>query len=154
MRCYFRSRPSDLQLPKKIPKTIENTRKRDETTVEADDEEVAGDEAIDEFAEYYAKKQKPKLLITTSNRPKGKDEIFPFIQEMLGVFPNSFYYSRKGFEIKKICASAIEHGFTDLMILHEDHAELNSMLLVLIFIEFPFRHSGMFFALLVGSMYH
>ena len=59
------------ELPKKIPRTIENTRKADETTVKADDDEVAGDESIDEFAAYYANKQKPKMLITTSNRPRG-----------------------------------------------------------------------------------
>jgi hypothetical protein len=46
-------------------------RKHDETVVDGDDDEVAGDEAIDEFAEYYSNKLKPKILITTSNRPKG-----------------------------------------------------------------------------------
>lgn len=59
------------ELPKKIPRTIENTRKADETFVAADDDEVAGDEAIDEFAAFYENKQKPKMLITTSNRPRG-----------------------------------------------------------------------------------
>jgi hypothetical protein len=59
------------EVVKKVPRTIENTRKADETTVQVDDDEVAGDEAIDEFAQYYANKQKPKMLITTSNRPKS-----------------------------------------------------------------------------------
>jgi ribosome production factor 1 len=37
-----------------IPRTIENTRLSDETTVQPEDEEVFGDEKDDEFALYYS----------------------------------------------------------------------------------------------------
>jgi hypothetical protein len=36
-----------------IPKTIENTRIADDSTVQPGDEEVIGDERDDEFAPYY-----------------------------------------------------------------------------------------------------
>ena len=47
------------------------------------------------------------------------------MQELLGIFPNSIYHSRKGFPIKAICDSAIRHEYTDLMILHEDGGVLS-----------------------------
>lgn len=55
-----------------------------------------------------------------------KEEMYPFVQELLGIFPNSVYHSRKGFPIKAICESAVRHAFTDLMILHEDAGSLSA----------------------------
>ena len=87
--------------PKEVPKTIENQRVYDETTVDPDDEEVnwyylngcspfclnvvlcviylylnsnlqvAFDEGTDEFSSYFNKLTNPKVLITTSDRPRG-----------------------------------------------------------------------------------
>lgn len=89
--------------PKEVPKTIENQRVYDETTVDPGDEEVftlstwllrklcqvlffyphainewtfllsqvAFDEATDEFSAYFNKITNPKVLITTSDRPRG-----------------------------------------------------------------------------------
>lgn len=84
--------------PKEVPKTIENQRVYDETTVDPGDEEVlrtisswvfsppkrirfnfctlllcqvAFDEATDEFSAYFNKLTNPKVLITTSDRPRG-----------------------------------------------------------------------------------
>jgi hypothetical protein len=71
------------QLPKKVPRTIENTRKPDETVVAAEDDEVAGDEAVDEFAAYYTDRKKPKMLITTSSRPRGVRWQFPLRSHFL-----------------------------------------------------------------------
>jgi hypothetical protein len=55
--------------PKKIPRTLENTREADETIVNPLDEEVLEDEAEDEFSNYFDGKVTPKILITTSTRP-------------------------------------------------------------------------------------
>lgn len=85
--------------PKEIPKTIENQRVYDETTVDPADEEVftkfgracsnplrlylcicinvcfrvqiAFDEGTDEFSAYFNGLTNPKVLITTSDRPRG-----------------------------------------------------------------------------------
>ena len=42
------------ELPKKTPRTIENTRLEDENRILPNDTEVLGDEQDDEFAEYYS----------------------------------------------------------------------------------------------------
>lgn len=63
------------RLKKNVPKTLENTREFDETIVQ-EDNEVAEDEATDEFAKYFGG-QAPKILITTSKCPSAVDN-FPF----------------------------------------------------------------------------
>lgn len=57
-----------IEPERKVPRTIENTRVRDETTVARDDIETLQDEAVDELATYFAGKQ-PKILITTNTHP-------------------------------------------------------------------------------------
>lgn len=57
---------SQARLKENVPKTIDNTREKEDTFVE-DDEEVAEEEATDEFAQYFSGKA-PKILITTSKR--------------------------------------------------------------------------------------
>ncbi|CAD7693460.1 unnamed protein product [Nyctereutes procyonoides] len=58
--------------PEPTPKTIDNQRVYDETIVDPNDEEVASDEAADEFASYFNRQTSPKILITTSDRPRGR----------------------------------------------------------------------------------
>ncbi|KAK2522086.1 hypothetical protein Q9233_010644 [Columba guinea] len=62
----------DKAPPKTIPKTMENQRVYNETTVDPNDEEVAFDEAADEFAPYFNRQTVPKILITTSDRPRRR----------------------------------------------------------------------------------
>lgn len=57
------------RLEKNVPKTIENTREKDETIV-VDDAEVFQDEDCDEFASYF-NGMSPKILLTTSRRPSA-----------------------------------------------------------------------------------
>lgn len=78
--------------PKQVPKTIENCRELDETLVQPDDEEIAGDEKDDEFAKYFTNETKPKIMITT--RPKCSRKLFPFIGDLMQMIPNAFYYPR------------------------------------------------------------
>ncbi len=51
--------------PKKLQRTLDNTREYDETIVLPDDKEVVDDEQVDEFADYF-RGTIPKILITTS----------------------------------------------------------------------------------------
>ena len=64
----------------------------DDTFVSPDDEEVAGDEATDEFAAYFSGEATPKVMITT--RPRPTHGVFPLISEIMHVVPNSFFYKR------------------------------------------------------------
>eukprot|EP00030_Apusomonadida_sp_AF-17_P008563 a856_367.p1 GENE.a856_367~~a856_367.p1 ORF type:complete len:320 (-),score=141.43 a856_367:226-1146(-) len=108
----------DQAPPKKVPRTIENTREADETHVEADDEEVAEVLAQDKFASYFdGTRTEAKILFTTSKFPTK--HIFPYLKNLIEVFPNAFYYKRGTYEIKKIVEYATERGFTDIVILAE-----------------------------------
>jgi len=111
--------------PKPVQKTQDNTREFDETVVQPDDDEVKGDEAIDEFSKYFNGETKPKIIITTNYKPTKI--MYEFIKELLMVFPNSFYYSRKNYELKKIVEYSSERGFTDLIVLNEDKKQLNAL---------------------------
>ncbi|CAH2310423.1 ribosome production factor 1 [Pelobates cultripes] len=108
----------DKAPPKPVPKTIENQRIYDETTVDPTDEEVQYDEATDEFAPYFNKQSTPKILITTSDRPRGRT--VKFTQQLSTVIPNSHVYYRRGLALKKIIPQCIARGFTDLIVINED----------------------------------
>ena len=113
--------------PKK-PATIESMREFDETVVEPNDEEVKGDEEIDEFSQFFNGEVKPKILVTTS--PRATKVAFDFIRDLLHLIPNSFYYKRKGFEIQRICEAALAKDFTYVIIVHQDAKQLNHLLLL------------------------
>lgn len=87
--------------PKGEVKTIESMRVKDETVLtDPEDEEIRGEQDIDEFASYFNLETTPKILMTTNRRPKGK--LFHFLKEIKSAFPNVEYYERKNFEIKKV----------------------------------------------------
>merc|ERR1719265_1156644 len=99
---------------RQVPRTIEMMRRDDETIVPPSDEEVEGDEAIDEFEKYFTGTGKPKLKLTTCAKPKG--EMFNLLKELVHVMPNMFYYKRDNHPLKKIVEYAKSKNFTDLLI--------------------------------------
>eukprot|EP00457_Paulinella_chromatophora_P011156 gb/GEZN01011284.1/.p1 GENE.gb/GEZN01011284.1/~~gb/GEZN01011284.1/.p1 ORF type:complete len:358 (+),score=51.75 gb/GEZN01011284.1/:90-1076(+) len=111
--------------PKKKPKTLENTREADETLVAPEDEEIKGDEAIDEFAQYFSGGTIPKICLTTTYKPTKP--MFEFIQDLLEIFPNSYYYKRLEFPIKTIVEEALTKGWTDVIILNENRKKINAL---------------------------
>jgi hypothetical protein len=59
--------------PKGKTNTIESMRVPDETMMEDNnDEDIIGEQNIDEFDSYFNRETTPKILITTNRRPKGK----------------------------------------------------------------------------------
>jgi ribosome production factor 1 len=112
---------------KQQPKTLDNTREEDFTVVEADDEEVAGDEAFDEFAKYFDGSVKPKIMLTT--RPRPSKQLFKFISELMQMIPNAFYYKRESRELKKMSQYAANKGFTHLVVLGEKLKVCNQMMI-------------------------
>jgi len=117
----------DAEKPKIIQKTLDNTREYEETMVKADDEEVMADEAEDEFAKYFSDTVRPKLCITTRPRPSG--ELFTFIQELIQLIPNSFFYPRKSFSVKDMIEECKERHFTHLIVLSEKSKVCNGMII-------------------------
>lgn len=51
---------------RKVPKTLENTREQDVTTVQDGDEDVEVENEHDEFAEHFQNLRPPHVLLTTS----------------------------------------------------------------------------------------
>lgn len=79
--------------PKGKTATIESMRVKDETMMEdQNDEDIVGEQNIDEFDKYFNRESTPKILITTNRRPRGK--IFQFLKELKMTIPNVVYYPR------------------------------------------------------------
>ncbi|NP_001188154.1 ribosome production factor 1 [Ictalurus punctatus] len=117
----------DKAPPKEVPKTIENQRIHDETTVDPEDEEVAFDEGTDEFSAYFNKLINPKVLITTSDRPRGRT--VRFCEQLATVIPNAHVYYRRGLALKRIIPQCVSRDFTYLMVINEDRKVPNGMVL-------------------------
>lgn len=63
---------SKLNAARQVPRTIENTRLSDETTVQPDDTEVFGDEKDDEFAPYYSNEKVCSMTLLTALMPNAR----------------------------------------------------------------------------------
>ncbi|XP_049577880.1 ribosome production factor 1 [Syngnathus scovelli] len=113
--------------PKQVPKTIENQRVYDETTVDPEDEEVAFDEGTDEFSAYFNGLTNPKVLITTSDRPRGRT--VKFCHQLATVIPNAYVYYRRGLALKKVIPQCVARDFTFLVVVNEDRQVPNGLVL-------------------------
>lgn len=100
-----------------IPDTIENTRIKDDTYIQSEDDEINGDELDDEFAPYYKNEKQPKIMITT--RPKCSRKLYPFIGDLMQMVPNAFYYPRGTYTISELSDFATSKKFTHIIVLAE-----------------------------------
>ena len=100
-------------------------------------DETATDIASDPFAEYFLAMDPtvpPKVLITTS--PKACKATYEFCDELVSVIPGSEFIRRKkgkGFEIGKIAGWAAGRGYSNMIVVNEDHKNPST-----IFIFFSF----------------
>ncbi|XP_038906205.1 ribosome production factor 1 [Benincasa hispida] len=114
--------------PRKIPRTIENTREVDETLCKPDDEELFAGNDADEFSSIIKREILPKVLITTC---RFNSTIGPtFISELLSVIPNAHYYKRGTNDLKKIIEYANAKDFTSLMVVHTSRRKLDGLLII------------------------
>lgn len=114
--------------PRKISRTIENTREEDETIAQPDDEELHAEDAADEFSAHFNHEITPQLLITSSRW--CSTTTIKFIAELLRVLPNAHYYKRGSYEIKQIVKYAKNRDFTAIIIVHDNRKEPNGMLVI------------------------
>ncbi|OQR77680.1 ribosome production factor 1-like [Tropilaelaps mercedesae] len=113
---------------KQVPRTLENTREPDETTIQPGDDELEFDDLTDEFASYFAKEYVPKILITTVDKPRGST--IKFCRELELVLPNAEFRYRNYAHIKKTIPQAIERGFTDFLVVNEHRASPSGLLMI------------------------
>ncbi len=67
-----REEQGEEAMPRGVTNTIESMRVADETLIQdADDEEIRGEQDIDEFSSYFKNMKPPKIIMTTNRRPKG-----------------------------------------------------------------------------------
>lgn len=123
--------------PKQVPKTIESMREIDETTVAPNDDEVVGDEADDEFSEYYNNEKKPKIMITT--RPNCSKKLYPFIADLMQMIPNAFFYPRESLLVREMMAFAAEKAFTHIIVLSEKNKSCDGSVEILLTCEYYFK---------------
>uniref|UniRef100_A0A914HZP7 Brix domain-containing protein n=1 Tax=Globodera rostochiensis TaxID=31243 RepID=A0A914HZP7_GLORO len=126
-RNRIRKEKGEDAVPKQAPRTIENTQEPDDTYVRSDDEEVLNDLENDPMVNYFQESANPKVLITTS--PRAKLKTFKLCFELKKVIPNAEIVTRKNVAIKRVVRQAIEHGFTDLVVVHEDRKRPNGIVL-------------------------
>ncbi|RZF48007.1 hypothetical protein LSTR_LSTR002073 [Laodelphax striatellus] len=115
-----------------IPRTLENTRERDETVLDTAEtervEEVQQDVATDEFQNYFEKSYEPKVLITFSDNPLKKTRVFGI--ELSRIIPNSLVRYRNRASVKKMIESAKQRNFSDIIIVNENMRQPNGLLLI------------------------
>ncbi len=99
------------------PQTIESLREKDETFIDKSDDELIQEDNHDEYSNYFNKEYEPQVLITTSIA--HTDAIYKFVRALKEFVPNSYFYYRKKFELKKIVELAKEKGFTDIIVVYE-----------------------------------
>eukprot|EP00250_Pteridium_aquilinum_P016528 c23144_g2_i1 orf=184-1254(-) len=114
--------------PRKVQRTIENTREEDETIAQPDDEELHAEDAGDEFSAHFNHEITPHLLITSSRW--CSTSTIKFIAELLRVLPNACYYKRGSYEIKQIVKYAKNRDFTAIIIVHDNRKDPNGMLII------------------------
>lgn len=114
--------------PRPVPRTIENTREADETVCKPGDEELFAELETDEFSAVLKGERTQKVLITTCrfNSTRGPE----FIKELLGVIPNSSYYKRGTYDLKKIITYATKKDFTSLIVVHTNRREPDALLIM------------------------
>lgn len=113
---------------RKTPHTIENTREPDETVCRPDDDELFAGNDADEFSSILKQGCAPKILITTCrfNSSRGP----AFISELLTVIPNSHYYKRGTYDLKKIIEYAKKKDFTSIIVVHTNRREPDALLII------------------------
>ncbi|KAL8557758.1 hypothetical protein ACS0TY_005023 [Phlomoides rotata] len=114
--------------PKKTPRTIENTRELDETVCKPDDEELFVGNDADEFSCILKEERLPKILITTSRFHSTRGPAF--ISDLISVIPNSHYYKRGTYDLKKIVDYANNKDFTSIIVVHTNRREPDALLII------------------------
>ncbi|XP_073142777.1 uncharacterized protein [Henckelia pumila] len=114
--------------PKKTPRTIENTRELDETICKPDDDELFAGNDADEFSNILKQELIPKVLITTCrfNSTRGPG----LASDLLSIIPNSHYYKRGTYDLKKIVEYAKNRDFTSVVVIHTSRREPDAVLII------------------------
>ncbi|KAI0047126.1 Brix-domain-containing protein [Auriscalpium vulgare] len=136
------------RLSENVPRTLDNSREFDPSILTADPSsgpsthqqpstESAADIATDPFASYFTPAESvdpsapQKVLITTSS--KATRITYEFCDELVGVFPGAEFHKRpksRGFEMGRIASWAAGRGYTNMIVVNENHKAPNAITMV------------------------
>uniref|UniRef100_A0A8C4QM40 Ribosome production factor 1 n=1 Tax=Eptatretus burgeri TaxID=7764 RepID=A0A8C4QM40_EPTBU len=119
----------DKAPPKPIPKTLENQREPDETIVQPQDEEVLLEENSDELSAYFSGQEVPKILVTTSDRPRSQTT--RLCAELASVIPSCEIYYRRGLALKCISKQGAARNFTHLIVVNQNRQKPSIFVFIL-----------------------
>ncbi len=106
-------------------RTLDNTREEDDTLVTPGDDEVAAEDATDEFAAHFRGETPPRTLVTTAPRPS--EPLLAFLQEFVAMVPQCEYRARGAISLKQIVSAASERGYTNLLVFTEKNKRPQSL---------------------------
>jgi len=112
--------------PKAHVRSIDKMREYDETVIGADDTEVAEDDNLDEFSEYFAGVTTPNIVITT-NVSHNFSQSRRFIKELSSVIPNLHYFRRRTYSYAQIIEFCKNRGYTDVIVVTENHEKITGL---------------------------
>nr|GEW89594.1 hypothetical protein [Tanacetum cinerariifolium]GEW89595.1 hypothetical protein [Tanacetum cinerariifolium] len=114
--------------PRKVPRTIENTREADETVCKPDDEELFAGNDADEFSSILNSERPPKVLMTTCRFNSTRGPVL--IKDLLTIIPNADYYKRGTYDLKKIVDYANNKEYTSIVVVHTSRREPDALLII------------------------
>eukprot|EP00026_Physarum_polycephalum_P011316 Phypoly_transcript_11530.p1 GENE.Phypoly_transcript_11530~~Phypoly_transcript_11530.p1 ORF type:complete len:337 (+),score=60.92 Phypoly_transcript_11530:146-1156(+) len=113
--------------PKPFIKSIDKMREPEPSIVDPNDEEVAEDEANDEFSKYF-NGLPPKVAITT--RENSTNSSKEFVCHMQDLIPGLTYYRRRDFPLKKIIKFLKNKEYTDLIVVGENRKRVDGLMII------------------------
>jgi ribosome production factor 1 len=113
--------------PKPFIKSIDKMREPEQSIVDPNDEEIAEDEANDEFSKYF-NGLPPKVAITTRQNPTKISK--EFVCNMQDLIPGLTYYKRRDFPLKKIIKYLKNKEYTDLIVVGENLKKIDGLMII------------------------
>jgi ribosome production factor 1 len=138
---------------KGVTRTIESMREFNDSIVPNFDEEIYEEEMFDEFSglltdpthqknphtrnsvdsdsesDESASRPVPKIAMMVGSEHPSK-RTYDFLKEFTEVVPNSHYFKKKTFSVKKVSKILFEKGFTCLFVIQEHNKAPDSLLIV------------------------
>ena len=99
------------------PNTQEKLRVLTDDLILENQPDLNEEETMDEFQPFIKGLKTAKILLTTNLKPTKAT--FEFLTDIKNVFPNSYYYPRKGYTLKQISEIALEKDYTHLLTINE-----------------------------------
>ena len=122
-----RARRDNPELAQNVQKPITTEDKRiGQASADKTDLEFQADNALDEI---NFQEDSTKIMVLCASEHPG-ERTYLFMKELCFTMPNCQFFKRKTFPLKKIATFAANKGFTNMIVIQEQHGEPDSMFVV------------------------